>query len=88
MVNTRRSELDIIQEILTRSKDGAKTTELLYNCNLSYTQCKSYISFLIKKRVLEEKSVKNGDGYSKMYVTTENGKKFLMDIEKVLTYLK
>jgi len=88
MVNVRRSELEIIDEILTLSKDGAKTTELLYQCNLSYTQCKSYISFLIDKGILEKKSVKNGNGYNKMFITTDKGKNLLVDVRKTLTYLR
>ena len=88
MVNTRRSELEIIDEILDLSKDGAKTTEILYQCNLSYTQLKNYIAYLIDRDILEEKSVKNGNGYNKVYITTETGNNLRADIKKTLTYLR
>ena len=54
MVKNRRSELDIIAKILTLSKKGAKKTNILYKCNLSYTQIQDYLPFLIDKEVLEE----------------------------------
>jgi len=49
MVNNRRSEIDIIGEILNLSRDGAKKTEILYQGNLSYTQLQKYLPFLLKK---------------------------------------
>lgn len=88
MVNARRSELKIIDEILSLSKNGAKTTELLYQCNLSYTQCKSYISFLLEKSVLMEKSEKNGCNYNKVYYTTQRGNDLLLNVKQALVYLE
>ena len=88
MVNTRRSELEIIDEILDLSKNGAKTTELLYQCNLSYTQLKNYIAYLLEKNIIEEKAVKNGNGSNKLYVTTERGNHLRSDIKKTLNYLR
>ena len=66
MVNNRRSEMEIIRQILNLSRDGARTTELLYQCNMSYTQLKSYIPFLIEKNILKEDSVKNNGNMSKL----------------------
>ena len=88
MVNARRSELKIIDEILSLSKNGAKTTELLYQCNLSYTQCKSYLSFLQEKSVLMEKTEKNGGNYNKIYYTTQRGNDLLLNIKQALVYLE
>lgn len=59
MVNSRRSELDIMGEILVLSKTGAKKTELLYQANLSYMQLQKYLPFLIENNILEEHVVKN-----------------------------
>ena len=88
MVNNRRSEFDIINEILKLSKNGAKKTEILYQGNLSYVQLKNYLLFLIEKEILEEKIVKNGNGYSKIYHITEKGDNLLNDINKTLSYFK
>ena len=87
MVNNRRSELKIISRILNLSKEGAKKTEILYQGNLSYTQLQSYLSYLIKKDILEERMVKNNGVSSKVYKPTEKGFLFLDDVNKVLSYL-
>ena len=88
MVYNRRSELEIIKEIVTLSKEGARTTEIIYQCNLSYTQCKEYISFLVKNDILEKKIIRNGNGSTNLYTTTMKGHDLLENINKTLVYLK
>ena len=87
-MNTRRSELQIIGEILEMSKEGAKTTQLLYRCNLGYSQLKNYVSFLIEKDILQVKRIKNGGGYNKIYAITDKGNDLLVNIQKTFSYLK
>ena len=88
MVNNRRSELEIIAEILTLSKKGAKTTEILYRGYLNYSQLKQYIPYLIERNIIEEKNIKSAKGQSKVYVTTDRGQNLLLDINKTLSYLR
>jgi predicted transcriptional regulator len=88
VVNNRRSEFEIIGKLLDLSKDGAKKTELLYQANLSYTQLKSYLSFLIDKGIIEMVSVKNNGNNGTMYILTEKGVEFLTDINKTLSYIR
>ena len=88
MVYNRRSELEIIKEIITLSKDGARTTEIIYQCNLSYTQCKDYISFLLDKEIIEKKPIKNGNGSSNLFTTTDKGNELLENINKTLFYFR
>lgn len=90
MVNNRRSELEIINEILTLSKNGAKKTEILYQGNMSYTQLQDYLFFLIQKEILVEKKLQtgNGNGSSTVYMVTEKGHNLLVDLRKTLSYLK
>lgn len=88
MVNNRRSELEIIAEILTLSENGAKTTEILYRGYLSYTQLKQYLQYLLEKNILTEHFVKTGNGHSKVYITTDKGRELLSDINKTLAYFK
>ena len=88
MVNNRRSELEIIAEILTLSKEGAKTTEILYRGYLSYTQLKQYIPYLIERNIIEEQTINNSKGQSKIYVTTDRGQNLLVNINKTLSYLR
>ena len=86
MVNNRRSEMEIIAEILKLSKDGSKTTELLYQGNLSYTQLKNYLPFLLEKNILEEGFAINNGNTCRLYKVTEKGLNLLQDIKKVLIH--
>jgi predicted transcriptional regulator len=86
MVKNRRSEMEIIAEILTLSLDGSKTTELLYQGNLSYTQLKNYLPFLLENNILEEGFQVNNGYTSKSYHVTEKGLNLLEDIKKVLVH--
>ena len=89
LVNSRRSEFDIISEILKLSRDGARKTEILYQGNLSYTQLQNYLFFLIDKGIIEEKQVGNGNGgTNKVYMITEKGNNLLSDINKIMSYLR
>ena len=87
MVNNRRSELEIMSKILTLSKEGAKKTELLYQGNLSDTQLKNYLSFLLERNILEENIISNNGNSSKCYKPTEKGLIFLKDVNKVIVHL-
>jgi len=86
MVNSRRSELDIIGEILVLSKKGAKKTELLYQVNLSYMQLQKYLPFLVENNILEEHVVKNNGHSHNLYKTTEKGSDLLNDINQIYAY--
>ena len=89
MFNSRRSEIEIIGEILKLSRKGARKTEILYQGNLSYTQLQNYLSFLVKKDILEEKVMRNNSGKSHgIYKTTNKGNDLLMYINKILSYFK
>ena len=88
MVNRRRSELDIISEILMLSRNGAKKTEILYQGNLSYSQLQGYLLFLLEKNILEEKIVDKDNGQSKIYKITKKGDNLLEDINKTLSYFE
>ena len=83
----RRSEIEIIGEILQLSKDGAKKTEILYKSNMSFVQLQNYLSFLIDKNIIKENIVKSNNGKSgKFYITTEKGKNLLNEISTLYSY--
>ena len=86
MVNNRRSEIEIIGEILKLSKSGAKKTELLYQGNFSYAQLQKYLYFLIEKEILEENEIRNNGNSAKFYRTTGKGLLFLEDVKRVLAH--
>ncbi|MEM0466906.1 MAG: winged helix-turn-helix domain-containing protein [Candidatus Thermoplasmatota archaeon] len=89
MVQKRRSEIQIIGEILDISKNGVKKTELLYQSNMSFTQLQQYLDFMIKKNILRENVVINHHGEpNKVYVTTPKGNELRTMIHKTLSYFE
>ena len=88
MVNARRSELDIIAEILKLSRNGTKKTNILYKGNLSYTQIQNYLPFLIDKKILEECLVKEKGKDHIYYKITPKGLDLLQSARKTLVLLK
>jgi len=86
MFNNRRSEIEIVGEILKISLNGARKTEILYQGNLSYTQVQNYIPFLVEKNILEESLVKNNGNSYKLYKATNKGLILLEDINKILKH--
>jgi len=65
----RRSEIEILVEILIIVQDGVKKTEIVYRANSNFSIMTGYLSDLIDRGLLEV------DG--KFYITTEKGNKFL-----------
>lgn len=88
MVKNRRSELEIIANILDLSRDGSKKTRILYRGNLSYTQLQDYLPFLIEKEVLEECFLKDNGKSCKIYKTTSKGLNLLEHAKKTLCFLR
>ncbi len=69
----RRDRLYIIAEILEIAKEGALKTQIMYRANLSFTQLRDYLKFMLKINLLE-KIVKNN---KEIYKATEKGMDFL-----------
>ncbi len=89
LFNKRRSEIQIIGNILDLAKHGAKKTEILYQSNMSFSQLKNYLSCLLEKDLIEEGTVLNDNGItSKMFTNTEKGNNLLEDIRKVMIYFE
>lgn len=87
MFNNRRTEIEIIREILTLSQNGARKTEILYQVNLSFQQLNNYLAYLLKTEILEEKIMENNgsNGY-KIYHTTPKGIDLLGSINRTMNY--
>jgi predicted transcriptional regulator len=74
--NNHRGNLDIIADILDASHGGAKKTCLMYRCNLSFKQLKSYSHFLLGNGLLHMVKMReevNGG----LFELTPKGKEFL-----------
>jgi predicted transcriptional regulator len=79
-LNKRRSEMEIIATILDIAGQGIYKTNILYKANLSYTQLKNYVAFLLEKGLLEH----IGNKYS----TTNKGRLFLITWQNTLVLLE
>ena len=89
MFSRRRSQIQIIGDILDLSRDGAKKTEILYQNNMSFTQLQEYLAFLLEKGFIEEGMMTNGNGgQNKIFVTTERGNALCDDIHRLLEYFR
>ena len=63
-----RSSFEIIAEILSISKNGAKKTRIMYSCGLSYRFVQKYLELLLETGLLRRGSY---------YQTTDKGMGFL-----------
>ncbi len=77
----KRSESEIIAQILYSAEKEAKKTQLLYKANICYTHFTKYFNFLIEKEFIK---IKDQNHAGKIYQTTEKGEHFLKDINNVL----
>lgn len=81
----KRSELEIIGQMLTLAREDVKKTRLIYQTNLSYNHFIDYMDFLLEKGFLGAR-VTNPRGT--FYYTTDKGKRFLESIKNVLDVLR
>ncbi len=81
----RRSNIEIIADILRIGEDGVGKTEIMYGANMSYYQLQKYLNFLLERgficRLMTENSHFN-------YRLTEKGSRLLKSIDNVLQALK
>ena len=73
-INQRRSDIEIIADMLKVGENGAGKTKIMYNANLSYSQIQKYLGFLISQGFIDK--VKLGNP-SVTYHVTESGQRLL-----------
>ena len=78
-----RSRMVIISNILELAKDGVMKTHLMYQCNLSYTMLRDYLSYLKDRGMLEE-IPGNENHKGTIYRTTDRGARFQSDYKALL----
>ncbi|MFQ6028616.1 MAG: winged helix-turn-helix domain-containing protein [Dehalococcoidia bacterium] len=81
-VGTRRSDLEIIRDIL--SVDLARTTELRYSVNLSYPQLQKYLGFLEQSQLIQ---VKKQGSRSSRFAVTDKGRGVLEQLNQLFLIL-
>jgi predicted transcriptional regulator len=72
----KRSDIDIMANILSEANEGKKKTRIMYRCNLSHSQLQVYLQILHDLGFLASHSKKKGTK-PKYFRTTSKGFKFL-----------
>jgi len=79
-VNRRRSDIEIIADMLKVGENGAGKTKIMYNANMSYSQIQKYIGYLISQGLIEKMEIGNP---SVTYHVTDSGLRLLRLIDSV-----
>lgn len=69
---SRRSNIEIIFDILNASRAGGRKTQLMVRCNLSHPQLRKYLDLGVQRGLL----TKSSEGGSEVYKTSAAGKEF------------
>lgn len=84
-MNRRRSNIEIIADMLRIGENGAGKTEIMYSANMSYAQIQKYLGFLLSHGFINK--VKLGNP-SVSYQVTEKGGELLRNIEGIVEVLE
>ena len=79
-VNRRRSDIEIIADMLKVGENGAGKTEIMYSANMSYSQIQKYLGYLIAQGFIDKMKMGNP---SVTYRVTDNGLKLLQSINSI-----
>ena len=82
--NNRRSNIEIIADMLRVGENGAGKTEIMYSANMSYSQIQKYLGFLMSQGFINKVEVGNP---VVTYQVTEVGLKLLKSIDSVVEML-
>ncbi len=74
-ISLRRSQMDIIADILLATTEEKRKTNIMHSCNLSLKQLETYWDLLLDKRLLREISEANSN--SSLLELTDKGKNFV-----------
>jgi len=83
-MNNRRSNIEIIADMLRVGENGAGKTEIMYSANMSYSQIQKYLGFLMSQGFIDKVEVGNP---VVTYQVTELGLKLLKSIDSVMAML-
>ncbi len=79
-VNRRRSDIEIIADMLKVGENGAGKTEIMYSANMSYSQIQKYLGYLVGNGYIDQMKLGNP---SVTYQITESGLKLLQLINNI-----
>ena len=84
-MHRRRSNIEIIGDMLRVGANGAGKTEIMYSANMSYSQLQKYLGLLISQGFINRLEVGNP---VVTYRVTEKGSTLLKSINTILDVLE
>jgi predicted transcriptional regulator len=83
-MNKRRSNIEIIADMLRVGENGAGKTEIMYSANMSYAQLQKYLGFMLNHGFINKVKVGNP---SVTYQVTDKGGELLKNINYIIEVL-
>jgi predicted transcriptional regulator len=83
-MNRRRSNIEIIADMLKVGENGAGKTEIMYSANMSYSQIQKYLGFLLSHGFINKVEVGNP---VVTYRVTDKGLGLLNNIDSIMEVL-
>jgi len=84
-MNRRRSNIEIIADMLRVGENGAGKTEIMYSANMSYAQLQKYLAFMLSHGFINKVKVGNP---SVTYQVTNKGGELLKNINCIMEVLE
>ncbi len=84
-VGRRRSNIEIIADMLRVGENGAGKTEIMYTANMSYHQIQKYLNYLVNQGFIHKVNI---DNTMVAYQVTDSGFKLLKAIDTLLNMLE
>jgi len=84
-MNQRRSNIEIIADMLKVGENGAGKTEIMYSANMSYAQIQKYLGFLLSHGFINKVKVGNP---VVTYQVTDKGGELLKNINCIIEVLE
>jgi predicted transcriptional regulator len=84
-MNHRRSNVEIIADMLRTGENGAGKTEIMYSANMSYSQIQKYLAFLLTHGFITKVVVGNPIA---TYHVTDKGLGLLRNIDSIMEVLE
>jgi len=84
-VGKRRSNIQIIADMLRVGENGAGKTEIMYTANMSYSQIQKYLDYLVSQGFIHKV---NMDNTMVAYQVTDTGLKLLKVIDTLMNMLE
>jgi predicted transcriptional regulator len=84
-VGQRRSNIEIIADMLRVGENGAGKTEIMYTANMSYSQIQKYLDYLVGQGFINKV---NMDNTMVAYQVTDSGLKLLKAIDTLMEMLE